>query len=480
MALFLTCELTLRITTMNKPFLAILAALICSPLFSDEKPNIVFILADDLGYGDIRAYNPEGKIDTPHLDKLANEGMRFTDAHSGGSTCVPSRYALMTGRYPIRAELKVKEQPTTEEDRWTIASLLQANGYQTAMVGKWHQGFDMPPQKAGPAVFDHSKPITGGPVDRGFDSFFGMHASLDIPPYFYIRDRKATAEPNETIEARTSEGDPEGWNRIQGAFWREGPIGKDFVHEEVTPRFLSEAQAVLKSYQSSGSQNPLFLYLALPSPHTPWLPTEEFQGKSRVGMWGDFVMQIDATVGALMETLDQTGLKDNTLVIFSSDNGPVWYEENTEKFGHASAGPLRGRKGTLWEGAHRVPFLMRWPNVIEAGTANDQLISFADVFATFSELIGLDSVPKGAAPDSHSFLGALKGHDLPDRPGIVHDINSIRVGDWKLMLPRKGKRGSPGELYNLKNDLGETNNLYEKRSKLVESMSGQLKTLVED
>lgn len=463
---------------MIKLLFAFLFTAFCS-IGIGEKPNIVFILADDLGYGDIRAYNPEGKIDTPHLDQLAAEGMRFTDAHSGGSTCVPSRYALMTGVFAVRAELKVKEQPTTHKSQWTIASLLQANGYQTAMVGKWHQGFDMPPQKAGPAIFDHSKPITGGPADRGFDSFFGMHASLDIPPYFYIRNRKATAEPTETIQARTSEGDLDGWNRIQGAFWREGPMGSDFVHEEVTPRFLQESQKVLKAYSASGSEKPLFLYLALPSPHTPWLPTKEFQGKSKVGMWGDFVMQIDATVGKLMQTLKYTGLTNDTLVIFSSDNGPVWYKENTEHFRHSSAGPLRGRKGTLWEGAHRVPFIMRWPGIIQSGSINDHTISFADMFATFTELIGLDAVPKNAARDSVSFLASMHGEELPIRPPIIHDTNSIRTGDWKLMLPRKGKRGSDGELYNLKNDLSETKNLYANRSKQVNSMSKQLRTILD-
>ena len=427
-----------------------------------EKPNIVFILADDLGYGDIHVYNPEGKIDTPHLDKFAAEGMLFTDAHSGGATCVPSRYALLNGRFAARAELKVREGPTTSNGQWTIAALLQSNGYETAMVGKWHQGFDMVQQSKGPAAFDYSKPITGGPVDRGFDTYFGMHASLDIPPYFYIQNRTTTSAPTETIEAKTSEGSPEGWNRIQGAFWREGLIGNDFVHEEVTPRFLQEANQVLENYSSRDTQKPLFLYLALPSPHTPWLPIQAFQGKSRVGMYGDFVMQVDATVGNLLKTLERTGLAKDTLVIFSSDNGPVWYEENTTHFEHSAAGSLRGKKATLWEGAHRVPFIVRWPGTIKAGVSNDHTISFVDVFATFSELLGLDKVPEGSAQDSVSFYGALHGKPLAQRPPIIHDKNSIRVGDWKLNLPRGGRRASEGELYNLKKDLSETDNLYSK------------------
>jgi arylsulfatase A len=457
----------------------ILSALSC--VFSNaEKPNIVFILADDLGYGDVRAYNSESKIVTPHLDKLAAEGMRFTDAHSGGSTCVPSRYALLNGRFAVREELQVREGPTTPEGQMTIASLLQSNGYETTMVGKWHQGFDMVKQKKGPAVFDYSKPITGGPVDRGFDSYFGMHASLDIPPYFYIRGRMVTAAPTETVEAKTSEGSPEGWNRIQGAFWRSGPIGPDFVHEEVTPRFLQEAKQVITDYASKDSSKPLFLYLALPSPHTPWLPTKAFQGKSKVGMYGDFVMQVDATVGGLLITLEDSGLTEDTLVIFSSDNGPVWYDENTEHFGHSAAGPLRGKKATLWEGAHRVPFIIRWPGSIQAGSTNEHTVSFVDVFATFAELVSKDTSRESSTQDSVSFLPALFGKDLSNRPPIIHDTNSIRKGDWKLILPRKGKRASNGELYNLKKDLGETNNLYTKRPKLVERLSTNLKTIVSE
>lgn len=461
----------------KKLLLVILIASLAASGFG-AKPNIVFILADDLGYGDIRAYNPEGKIYTPHLNRLAAEGMRFTDAHSGGSTCVPSRYALLTGEFAVRAELKVKERPSTRADQWTLASLLKANGYHTAMVGKWHQGFNMPPQKAGPAQFDFSKPITGGPVDRGFETFFGMHASLDIPPYFYIQDRKATFEPTDTVEARTSEGHSDGWNRIQGAFWREGPIGADFVHEEVTPRFLEEAEKALSDHAATSARKPLFLYLALPSPHTPWLPTKEFKGMSKVGMYGDFVMQVDATVGRVMQTLKNTGLEADTLVIFSSDNGPVWYEENTEHFEHSSVGPLRGRKGTLWEGAHRVPFIARWPGVIEPGAVTDHTVSFTDVFSTFADIIGLEHVPNGAARDSVSFLSVIRGDFIEPRSPIVHDTNSVRAGDWKLILPRGGRRASNGELYNLKDDLSEVNNLYEIRPTKVKALADKLSSIM--
>ena len=462
--------------------IALLSSTGCSTekqdLVSHSRPNIVFILADDLGYGDVGAYNPDGRIATPNLDQMAADGLRFTDAHSGGSTCVPSRYGLLTARFAARATLQVREGPAIKEDQATIASLLQANGYQTAIVGKWHQGFEMLPPKGRESRFDYSKPLRGGPVDRGFDSFFGMHASLDIPPFFYIRERDPVMPPTEITKASTSVGSKDGWNNIQGAFWREGPIALDFVHEEVTPVFEKEAVKVIESYASGSQQKPLFLYLALPSPHTPWLPSEPFRGKSKVGMYGDFVMQVDAVVGTVSDALREAGLTDNTLLIFSSDNGPVWYDENTTHFGHSAAGPLRGKKATRWEGAHREPFLMRWPDKIKAGSTNDQTISFVDVFATFGNLVGVKQLPTGAAEDSESFLSAMMGTQMEVRPPILHDAQSIRSGDWKLILPSKGNRGSSGELYNLREDLGEKINQYEADPELVEKLSNQLKSIL--
>ncbi|MDA0349361.1 MAG: sulfatase-like hydrolase/transferase [Verrucomicrobia bacterium] len=336
----------------------------------------------------------------------------------------------------------------------------------------------MLPSEGRETRFDYSKPLSGGPIDRGFDFFFGMHASLDITPYFYIRGRDPVMPPTEIIEASTSVGSEDGWNNIQGAFWREGPIAPDFVHEEVTPVFQKEAVKVIESYAAGSRQKPLFLYLALPSPHTPWLPTEAFRGKSEVGMYGDFVMQVDALVGTISDALKEAGMTKSTLLIFSSDNGPVWYEENTQRFGHSAAGPLRGKKATKWEGAHREPFLMRWPARIKAGSTNDRTISFVDVFATFGELLGLETLPTGAAQDSVSFLPALLGKQMEPRSPIVHDAQSIRSGDWKLILPSKGNRGSPGELYNLREDLGEQSNRYETHPELVEKFSNQLKSIL--
>lgn len=452
-----------------------------------QQPHIVLILADDLGYGDIRANHPDSRIATPHLDRLAAEGLRFTDAHAGGSTCKPSRYALFSGEFAVRMKNKNdKKGPLLPEGQSTIASLLRDNGYRTAMVGKWHLGFDQngdPDKKLlGGFAFD-PKNMTGGPRDRGFDSYFGMHASLDIPPYFYIEGRTATEAPTTVIEASDSMGTEEDWNHIQGAFWRSGGIGSDFKHLEVTPRFSAEACEVIEEHDG---EKPLFLYLALPSPHTPWVPTEEFVGKSEVGMYGDFVMQVDTVVGEVMASLEKAGMTEDTLVIFTSDNGPVWYDKDTERFGHNASGPLRGVKGSAWEGGHRMPFIVRWPAEVKAGSVSRHTVSFADVFATFADLAGQDEVEEGVAQDSVSFAQLLTGSrdDLESRPPILHGERVIRSGKWKLIATKGGRGfGAPKvpygiELYNLKEDLSEENNLAGEMPEKVESLRQQIEEIL--
>ena len=441
------------------------------------SPNIVFILADDMGYGDLKAYNPASRISTPHLDRMAAGGIVFTDAHSGGSTCVPSRYSLITGRFAARRkQLNWRGGPVIARGRLTFASVLRAQGYRTAMVGKWHQGFTM----KSPGVFDYQKPLTGGPVDCGFDSYFGLPASTDIPPYFYIRDRTPTMAPTESVKAKDSVGGKEGWNRIQGAFWRAGKVGPDFKHAEVTPRFATEAVKVIESHDG---KKPLFLYLALPSPHTPWLPTKEFIGKSAAGMYGDFMMQVDHVIGQVMGSLKKAGMSDNTLLIFSSDNGPVWYDKDTERFGHRSSGSLRGIKGSVWEGGHRVPFIAHWPGRISAGSRSDHTIAFADVLATLAKTAGRGELPEDMAEDSVSFLQVLlhPGRKHPPRPPILHESKVMRDGDWKLIATRGGrgfdadrkvKYGT--ELYNLKDDLSEKNNLAEKMPEKVKNLQTRM------
>lgn len=445
------------------------------------KPNIVFILADDMGYGDLKAFNPESKISTPNIDKLAKAGMIFSDAHSGGSTCIPSRYSLLTGRFAARKDRFNDKSPVIADGRATVASMLRGNGYRTAMVGKWHLGFNRHNSK-----FNYEKPLTGGPVDRGFDTFFGIHASLDIPPYFYIKNREPVLAPTNTVDASTSVGGKEGWNRIQGVFWREGGIAPNFKHAEVTPRFADEACKVIETHDGD---KPLFLYLALPSPHTPWMPTKEFIGKSGAGMYGDFVMTVDSIVGQILTSLDKAGLSKNTLVLFSSDNGPVWYEKDVKKFGHRSVGPLRGIKASVWEGGHRVPFIAKWPGHVKPGVKTDRMIAFADVFATLADVAGQKNIKQGTAEDSESFLKTLLHPDQKQqsRSPIVHGGKTIRDGDWKL-INTKGSRGFNAErgrkysieLYNLKDDLSEKNNLAKKMPEKVESLKKKLQTILND
>ena len=453
---------------------------------SAATPNILFILADDLGYGDVGANNPHSKIATPNLDTLAAGGMRFTDAHAGGSVCVPSRYALLTGRFAVRAKMGVGSGPVIEDGRMTIASLLKDKGYTTAMIGKWHQGFETPPQGS-KDPFDYSKPLRGGPVDRGFESFFGMHASLDIPPYFFIRDRTPLMPPTGMIEASMSVGTDEGWNNIQGAFWRKGPVAPDFKHAEVTPRFAREAVEVIRTYGAGRKEKPLFFYLALPSPHTPWLPLEEFRGKSGAGMYGDFVMQVDAVVGQVLASLDAAGLTKDTLVFFSSDNGPVWYDKDREKFRHDAVGGLRGMKAQPYEGGHRMPFIVRWPGKTAPGTVCTQTIAFSDVFATFAEVVGVKLISQGMAEDSVSFLPWLldSTRAAAARAPIVHDEWTLREGDWKLILPRRKRdlgggaaKQVDGELYNLREDLAEQDNLFTKQPGRAQQMQEKLRALL--
>ncbi len=428
-----------------------------------ELPNIVFILADDMGYGDVSCYNPNSKIETSSLDRIAREGVRFTDAHSGGSSCIPSRYALMTGRFAVRKAMSLAQGPLIEPERMTVASLLREHGYVTRMVGKWHLGFDPFLQNKKSSV-DYSQPLRGGPVDCGFDSFFGMHASLDIPPYFYIRDRAPVMPPTNDVQANSSTDGPEGWNHIQGAFWRAGKISPDLQFDQVTSRFAEEAVDVILKHGKDSQAKPLFLYLALPSPHTPWLPPESLRGKSGAGMYGDFVLQVDGVVGQLLDALQRAGMQEDTLVMFSSDNGPVWYDKDRERFEHDAVGGLRGMKFASWEGGHRMPFLVRWPRQIAANRVCEQTVVFSDLWATLADIVDLEQMPSGMAEDSVSFLSYLCEPDRPSemRKPIVHDRWTVRDGDWKLILPKqreKVKNAATAQLYNLKTDLTEQKNV---------------------
>ena len=439
-----------------------------------RPPNIVFVFADDMGYGDPRCYNAESKCPTPNIDSLAKAGMRFTDAHAPGSWCVPSRYGLITGRYPWRAKgFRI------EPDRMTLASLLKAHGYATAAVGKWHLGLE------GEKDPKSGQVLRGGPVDRGFDYYYGIHASLDIPPYYYIENDRCVEPPTGTI----GDSNTEGWTKIQGAFWRGGKIAPGFQHDEVLPRFTARCIDWMTRQHAKAPAQPMFVYLALAAPHTPWLPTGRFRKASGSNLYSDFVAQVDDAVGQVLAALDKLHLRENTLVIFSSDNGPVWYPQDDERFGHRSVGPLRGMKGDAWEGGHRMPFIARWPGRIEPGATSDELICFTDMMATFAEIVGA-KLPAGAGEDSLSILPVLLGRklDRPVRETFIHQaaMFAIRDGRWKLIAGRgsggfskprriQPKPGEPaGQLYDLAADLGETKNLYLEKPEIVQRLTEML------
>lgn len=433
-----------------------------------------------MGYGDPGCYNARSKAATPHMDRVARQGMRFTDAHAPGALCHPSRYGLLTGRHPFRAPVEEwRTQPVIGEGEETIATLLRRQGYQTAMVGKWHLGF---------AENGYDGPLPGGPVDRGFDTFFGIRASTDIPPYFYIRGNRAVLPPTGQIEANHTDG----WSPIQGAFWRAGGIAPDLKLEEVLPRFTGEAVEVIRRRDPS---RPLLLYLALPAPHTPWLPSAEFGGTSAAGMYGDFVAMVDAQIGKVLKALDAEGIADETLLIITSDNGPCWYEADDARTGHDSSGGLRGMKADAWEGGHRMPFLVRWPGRVAAGSVTAQTICFTDLMATFAALTGAE-LKAGAGPDSFDLSPVLLGtqeEDQPVRGAVViaagGGMFSIRSGDWKWINglgsggfspPRRVEPqpdGPRGQLYNLREDPGETRNLSAVRPEVVARLEAELQAI---
>ncbi len=451
---------------------------------AENKPNIVFIMADDLGYGDVRCYNSASKIPTPNIDRLAREGMRFTDAHAPASVCVPTRYGLMTGRYPFRmAGEKAKTESLIAPGRLTLGGLLQRNGYATACLGKWHLGI-------GGKNPDYAKPMRGGPVDRGFDYYFGIPRSLDQPPYYYIEDDRCVEAPTDQIGDSHSEG----VSRIQGAFWRKGGIAPGFSHAKVLPDLTDKATEYLDGRAKEGGGKPFFLYLALPAPHTPWVPAKAFRGKSKAGDYGDYVAQVDATVGRVLERLDRHGFAEKTLIFFTSDNGPVWYEVDVARYGHDSTHPLRGMKGDAYEGGHRMPFLARWPGRVKAGSVSGEMVCHTDMLATCAAIVG-DSLPADAGEDSYDILPALTGRSggRPIRETLISTIGSrplaIRQGPWKLIAqlgsggfsqPRKEepKPGGPkGQLYNLDRDLGETENLWLEHPEKVKELTTLLERI---
>ena len=474
-----------------------------------STPNILFVLCDDLGYGDVRCLNPNGKIATPNMDRLAREGMIFTDAHTSSSVCTPTRYGLMTGRYNWRSRLQTHvlgglSPRLIEQDRMTLASLLKARGYHTACVGKWHLGMDwariegkqitelgIEPVSQNRNV-DYSQPIKNGPNSVGFDEYFGISGSLDMVPYTYIENDRVVALPSDDREFAMMFG-------RKGRNTRLGPAAPGFDATNVLPDFTKRAISVIERQAADAKQGkPFFLYLPFASPHTPVLPTAEWLGKSGLNPYADFVMQQDACLGQLLETLDRTGLTENTLVVFTSDNGcspEAKFDELLAK-GHNPSHVFRGHKADIYEGGHRVPFLVRWPGRVKPGTTTDHLTCLTDFMATTADIVG-SKLPENAAEDSISFLPTLLGQtDKPSRGTLVsHSINgsfAIRDGMWKLCLcpgsggwstPRPGQKGAdlpPVQLFNLRDDIGEKTNLHDQHPEVVERLTALLNKQVTD
>ena len=446
----------------------------------EEMPNIVYILADDMGIGDVSGLNPDSKIETPNIDKLIDNGIIFTDAHSAASVCTPTRYGLLTGRYPWRTQLKqgVLDGYSTRMIADTIDTapkLLRRNGYHTAMIGKWHLGWDwviendsiLKRNEKRPYNYtvdisdniDFTKPFTGGPTDCGFDYFYGISASLDFPPYVYCTNDKANTVPDSYQEGTTGNKNPE----IKQKMMRSGRKAEGFDAGKTLLNLTLHAVDYIKNYDDDA---PFFLYVSFTSPHTPVLPRKEFAGTSNAGSYGDFIQEMDWSVGQIMQALKDNGFEDNTLVIFTADNGasrisfPIAFEKI---YDHKPSMELKGRKGSLHEGGHRVPFIVQWKGVVRPGSVNNTTISLNDLYATCAALTG-EAVQDDQGVDSFNMLGLLQGDTGSyERISSVYTNFggrfSIRKGNWKMDLnPDPEKR----KLHNLKKDIGEKNNLYGK------------------
>lgn len=461
-----------------------------------QRPNIVYVLADDLGYGDLACQNPQSKIPTPNLDRLAAQGVRFSDAHDPTAVCTPTRYGILTGRYCWRSRLKRGvlggfSPPLIEPGRLTVPALLKQHGYATACVGKWHLGMGWPARdgpagdKGDEAPIDFTRPIADGPCTRGFDWFYGLSASLDMPPYVFIENDRTVVVPTARQEA------------LKGQFVRAGPKDPAFAFDGVLPQLTKKAVGWIGEQAGRADARPFFLYFALNAPHTPIAPAAEFKDKSRAGAYGDFVVEVDWAAGEVLKALDEHKLAGDTLVIFTSDNGPETLAyERARQFRHYSMGDLRGLKRDTWEGGHRVPYLARWPGRIAPGSASGEIICQTDLLATVAAVVGA-GLPADAGEDSYNILPALLGEKLgqPIREATVHHSCNgrfaIRQGHWVFIDAPTGddnkepdwlkkERGyephnQPGELYDLSQDLGERRNLYAEHPDKVR----QLKALLE-
>ncbi len=464
----------------------------------------MLILADDLGYGDVGCYNAKSKIPTPRLDRFASQGMRFTDAHTPSSVCTPTRYGVLTGRFCWRSRLKSGvlwgfDHPLIETDRPTIASFLKSQGYATGGVGKWHLGLGWAlkngdrgpwpdrsrdkPHDGGWAI-DYAAPLRDGPNALGFDYYFGIAASNNMPPYCFFENDHVVGSPN-VVKHPLNYGNT------------KAPMVADWDNRQIGPTFAKQAVQFITRAHQRDPRSPFFLYLPYQAPHRPCTPPEMVQGKSQAGRRGDMVVELDWAVGQVLDTLQRLGLEDNTLIFITSDNGatpgdtfpPEAMQRNGniygKTYGHKSCGDWRGYKSQIWEGGHRVPFLVRWPGHVAEGAVSDELVCLTDFFATVAAVLG-KPLPAGAAPDSENILPALLGQPdrKPAREALVHHDFAgrfaIRQGDWKYVAPanstrRRAADGQAAQLYNLRSDPVEQRDAIAEQPQVAKRLASLLK-----
>ncbi|MGJ8696184.1 MAG: sulfatase family protein [Verrucomicrobiaceae bacterium] len=481
---------------------------------SAKQPNVLILYADDLGFGDLGCYNKDSKIPTPHLDQFAKESMQFTDGHSSSGICTPSRYALLTGRHHWRdfhGIVNAFGGSVFKAEGLTLPEMMKEKGYDTAAIGKWHLGWDWeaikkPGAKAvtvvdgkrkkpqfGPEDFDWSKSIPDGPLAHGFDYYFG-DTVINFPPYCWIENDKVVKAPDTLMDTAK-------WKKIKEGNWecRPGPMTSDWDPYENIPTTTRKGVEYIK--KQAKTEKPFFLFFAYPSPHAPIIPNDEFDGKSEAGPYGDFVYETDDSIGQLLKALEESGQAEETIVIFSADNGSERYAyARDEKYGHWSSHPFRGLKRDIYEGGHHVPFMVRYPGVTKAGSVSDALVSQIDVMATLAAVTGFELPEKNAAEDSHDLLPLLKGEVESVRTSHVHNTNqgayAIRVGEWILVVAKTGYHSGrnagweerhgypkddkgPVELYHFKNDPGQRVNLAAKHPGRVKAMTALLEKIRE-
>jgi arylsulfatase A-like enzyme len=468
---------------------------------TNQQPNIIYILSDDLGFGDVQSFNSNGKIPTPNLNEMANNGVRFTDAHTSSAVCTPTRYSIITGRYNWRTSLKQGvvsgySKSLIKPERTTVANMLKQQGYTTAFIGKWHMGWDwditkkdslfpIDNLKSRPEV-NFNTDIKNGPTSHGFDYSFGFCGSLDMPPYVYVENNTPTMAPTKTTISVDDKG-----------VWRKGLTSDDFEHASVLQDLTDRAVNYIE--EKSKGEEPFFLYFPLPAPHTPILPSTEFLGKSNTNMYGDFVMQVDDVVRQIRETLKKQGISENTMVVFTSDNGcsPKANFKELAKVDHDPSYEYKGMKSDLYEGGHRVPFIVEWPNKVLKNAVNSSIICTTDFFATCAAITGYKT-KDDEGEDSYSMLPLLTGESKTEVRDVIvhHSVDgsfAIRQGDWKLLIAK----GSAGwsyptnwqinnqkldlpdmQLYNLKDDIGETKNLIAENPEKATALKNTLKKLI--